>query len=304
MPEIPQWVSRLIKHLYCFWRNDDVLLESSTPAPKCEEVSIEDEPSPPKEDHIAKYVASIPRREYVFEDLREELISMMRIVGDSGTTLISFDLEGTHGDIDDITQVGVSVYQPKEGTRPFPPFIRLAHIILKYRFSRYPHSFNGERSLHMNLEQVRLALNELIMEYSRDKIIGSGICIVGHNMHGDVRLLKELGLYFGECEFVDTQRMLSITHGIKRCSLANSLRLIRQPYAFLHNAGNDAYYTMILCLCLADPEYRRSAGIDHQMVVAEYLENQDTQENTMNRSSQVFTCHWTKLRKVLRCHTI
>lgn len=229
----------------------------------------------------------------------------MRIVGDCNTTLISFDLEGTHGGIDNITQVGVSVYQSQGGTRPFPPFIRLAHIITK-RFLLYLDyfRFNGERSLHMTLEQINLALNDLIMEYSRDGKRGSGVCVVGHNLQGDIRLLKELGVRFGNSEFVDTQRMLSISHGTRRCSLANSLRLVRQPYAFLHNAGNDAYYTLILCLCLADPKYRSSAGIDHPRVVVEYLENQDTQKNTLNKSSQVYSCHWTKLQKVIRNHTI
>lgn len=45
-------------------------------------------------------------------------------------------------------------------------------------------------------------------------------------------------------------------------SLKDSLRLVRQPFAFLHNAGNDAYYTLLLCLALADPFYRMASEID------------------------------------------
>lgn len=94
-----------------------------------------------------------------------------------------------------------------------------------------------------------------------------------------------MGVSYGNCTSIDTAAVLNLTHGQQLPSLKDALRLVLQPFAFLHNAGNDAYYTLLLCLALADPFYRMAAEIDTDTKMANW-KCRDLKGETINESQK------------------
>ncbi|KAF3985323.1 hypothetical protein FT663_05116 [Candidozyma haemuli var. vulneris] len=183
--------------------------------------------------------------------------------------LICIDVEAHERDHSKITEVGVAIYTPAESRGSIVPYIRSVHMIIaenqhlrnKSYVPDHMYNYNGGKSLLMTLDEAAEAIQRSINQLSGDDI-GQGICIVGHGMEHDLEWLDQMGVEIGIADKFDTQDFLHLTHQGRYSSLEFALRLVRQPYAFLHNAGNDAYYTLLLALCLGDPLYRIPAQID------------------------------------------
>lgn len=136
----------------------------------------------------------------------------------------------------------------------------------------------------MTLREAANAISQVFTENSfKNQPIGNGFCLIGHTMRHNLNYLLEMGVSYGNCTLIDTASLLNLTHGQQQPSLKDSLRLVRQPFAFLHNAGNDAYYTLLLCLALADPFYRMASEIDTDTRMANWkcrnLKNEITNES-------------------------
>lgn len=204
---------------------------------------------------------------------KKALADFMDTMYNQNLTFIAIDFEGHEQTPGTVTEVGIAVYKPGTLRGMMMPFIELKHIIIlenkDLKNGRYVpdhrENFNGDVSLVMGEDYAANAIEEIIHHHSGpSNIPGLGVCIVGHGLANDLEWLDRMGVRIEPTCTIDTQRVLGWTHGKKGLSLRNSLDLVRQPYAFLHNAGNDAYYTMVLCLCLADPFYRQACGIDTQ----------------------------------------
>lgn len=99
--------------------------------------------------------------------------------------------------------------------------------------------------------------------------------VVAHAAHSDEKFLRKHGVSFGGKPVLDTQVMVKCLRGT-----TESLRLSRvldelgiRGYKGLHNAGNDAYYTMEACLRMGrgpppPREVARGLGIDWARVVS------------------------------------
>lgn len=85
-------------------------------------------------------------------------------------------------------------------------------------------------------------------------------------MKNDLRWLAQLGISIpGPNRELDTQTLYSYTHGRDGASLARYLKAVNQTAGYLHNAGNDAYYTLLLALKLCDPCERWENGLDYNI---------------------------------------
>lgn len=203
--------------------------------------------------------------------------------------LLSVDVEAHERDTSRVTEIGVALYNPKNQGQSRMPFIQLSHIIIKEnqhrRNGRYVPDhvdfFLGGRSLVLTQEDAVEAINRVVDTYR-----SQGICVVGHDIKGDLKWLGKLGILLPN-NTLDTQVLLSITHGKKGASLKNGLRVARQPFAFLHNAGNDAYYTLVLCLCLCEPIYRSVSGMDKVDTIEEFRSQVSTKHDKPNKSKRV-----------------
>ncbi|KAF3988553.1 hypothetical protein FT663_03488 [Candidozyma haemuli var. vulneris] len=217
-------------------------------------------------------------------------------VYDEQMVLISIDVEAFERDHSVVTEVGIAVYEPKSSRGMVMPFIQSGHIVIAGTedvrngtfVADHKDFFNGGKTLTMDLHSAAQAIKDLISKHTRKGTrYGTGVCLVGHGIGQDVKWLKHIGVSIGSARILDTQKLLCMTHGKKGSSLKNGLKLVRQPCAFLHNAGNDAYYTMVLCLCLADPLYRVAAAVDGKQTIETYKQQPSTKHDPPNEATRV-----------------
>lgn len=198
------------------------------------------------------------------------LMKVMDQIYNRNKILFCIDVEAWEKNTTLVTEIGIAIYDPRNQANSIIPQIRCIHIIIKetesLRNGRYvpdnKFSFAGRESYLLCSEDAINLVQELANYYFDPDMCGMSSALVGHDVRGDIKWLKTLGLHLPELDVVDTQAVFAITHGKQGNGLANVLRAIGQHFSNLHNAGNDAYHTVILCLCLSDPSYRNFCKID------------------------------------------
>ncbi|GMG22143.1 unnamed protein product [Ambrosiozyma monospora] len=97
--------------------------------------------------------------------------------------------------------------------------------------------------------------------------LGPNTAIVGHNVLGDIEtLIANCGVEFpGDIRILDTEKLwfgLLNVNSIAQCKygLTYILNKLSIPHAYLHNAINDAYYTMVACLMMCSPSFVLNCG--------------------------------------------
>ncbi len=206
----------------------------------------------------------------------------LRSVNGRKTTLISIDLEAFERNTEIVTEIGISIYDPvKEATSLVPSIINI-HLILKetikLRNGAFVHdhkdNFLGGSSLVVS-KKTAVELIESVLEFYcvQRKAQGYEAAFVGHNLSGDLNWLKKLGVHLPQNPHIlDTEKVYSASHGSQGNSLGAILKRLRIPHSFLHNAGNDAYFTLIALLKLSDPHCRRTEKLDSHEEDLKYTE--------------------------------
>ncbi|EJS42129.1 YDR514C [Saccharomyces arboricola H-6] len=221
------------------------------------------------------------------------LCNTIELLSSNKTICFAIDVEAFEFDTDIVTEIGISIYDPRENIHSLTPIIRSYHLIvaeaLPLRNKKFVCDFKdcfllGE-SLVLPLEQCVEFIQSLINFYMKCETEQDSSwerAFIGHSISGDIRWLKKIGvripeldnelgtpekLVKGKCpqkhaKMFDTEKIYSICYGKKGSSLGKLLRLCHMPHAFLHNAGNDAYYTLNLMLKLGDFNFRKQIGAD------------------------------------------
>lgn len=123
--------------------------------------------------------------------------------------------------------------------------------------------FMGGPSCHFSLDDARRFLQNLIVLYFHPNH-PMHCALTGHDLKGDLDWLHQLGVEIpNHIRKLDIKVLYAYTHGHDGASLKNALRAVKQPHAFLHNAGNDAYFTIMLALKLCDPGSRQFSRLDY-----------------------------------------
>lgn len=183
-----------------------------------------------------------------------------------GHTLFCIDVEAYEHDNTIINEIGICIYEPQHQKSALVPSFKTYHIIpeeaKRYTNGRYvpDHSTNfmGECTYIMKLGEATKFVQILIDNYFKNP----KCCLIGHDLKGDVKWFQSLGLTFPDNVLkIDTQTLLHLLTS-NRLSLTNSLKHVGIHHAFLHNAGNDAYYTLLLAMKLGDPSVRRLYNLD------------------------------------------
>ncbi|KAF3985797.1 hypothetical protein FT663_03653 [Candidozyma haemuli var. vulneris] len=233
-----------------------------------------------------RYVDWLDKEYGLFEAKTSELERIMTFVMKRQSVLISIDVEASERNGKEITEIGISLYNPENQQGSLVPFIQSAHIIIlenqhmrnKKFMPDHVDFFNGGESLIMSKKDAKEAISLVFNDYPNP-------CLVGHDVSGDIKWLKDMGVFLPYYT-IDTQVLLAITHGKRGASLKNGLRILRQPFAFLHNAGNDAYYTMLLCLCLCDSFYRVASQVDSEETMHNFATQPSTKNEPPNKSKK------------------
>lgn len=203
-----------------------------------------------------------------FKNLERYLL----IANNLQNSLFSIDLEAFEKDNNFITEIGVTIYDPlKEAGSIIPNFTKIHIIIKENQHLRNGHFvadnqqyFIGGTSLVLPLREATLFVQCLIDHYFIIRqTIGMRGVIVGHNVSGDIKWLKSLGINFPTSSLIlDTQKIYTTVNNDKFSALGAVLRRLEIPHSYLHNAGNDSYFTLILLLRLCDVTFRNKIKLD------------------------------------------
>ena len=220
----------------------------------------------------------------------EYLQNSIKLLSSNKTVCMSIDVEAYEFDIDIVTEIGISIYDPRENLIPsMVPIYRNYHLIveesLPLRNKKWVCDFkdcylNGE-SLVLKLNQCVEFLQSLINYYMSVETMEDRSwerAFVGHNIKGDISWLRKIGVKIpseekldyaverigeGQIYVLDTEKFYKANFGDKGCSLGKILRLFEIPHSFLHNAGNDSFYTLKLMIYMSNINLRKKLGIDN-----------------------------------------
>lgn len=187
----------------------------------------------------------------------------IEIVNKREYNLISIDNEFYERSNKFVTEIGISIYNPKYQQFSLFPHILNIHFILKEHINKRNGKFVPDSKMN-NITGQSIIISEkdvpralkIIFDY-----LGAKTCLVGHNFKSDISSFKhvrfDVPLTYG---VIDTSELWYSLMGSKnvKSSLGFILDSLSIPCAFLHNGVNDAYFTLIACLMLTSPELRNN----------------------------------------------
>lgn len=112
--------------------------------------------------------------------------------------------------------------------------------------------------------------------------------VVCHDPTNDIKWLKQLGIQLPtNILTLDTQMIASLPNdtigpGKNKVGLAKTLNRYDIPHSYLHNAGNDAYFTLVLLVRLLDAQFRKNHKVDLPPVLRSVKRIQDTKHVPAN----------------------
>ncbi len=147
-----------------------------------------------------------------------------------------------------LTEVGVATWLQKSKEMKVYHFV----VANTYHLRNGQHVPDHKDDFQYGESQV-LPLD--LVEASVESLLAETDYLVGHAFANDKAFLAQCG-YFENTEVLDTQHLAPL-HLLKnqRLSLGNVVRAtLNEEPAFLHNGGNDAYYTLKSLLKMAEVE--------------------------------------------------
>ncbi|RLV92755.1 Good for full DBP5 activity protein [Spathaspora sp. JA1] len=203
--------------------------------------------------------------------MRSRFIEKMKNVYGRKSILFCIDVEAWEIDSNVVTEIGIAVYDPRDQQMAMIPTFQQIHIRIKENINKvngrfvpdHASNFNGGVSYIMTKYEAASFVQSLVDYYLLRPKQDITSYLVGHDLQGDIKWLNTLGVKFPlDLKTLDTVSLLAITQGKNGSSLGNALKMVQLPHAFLHNAGNDAYYTLQLAMTLCDPQCRVRFNLD------------------------------------------
>ena len=230
------------------------------------------------DNEVLNYVESIDLLENPYLRTRNQVVQLVEAIDHVYTRrniLFCIDVEAWERNTNLVTELGISIYDPRGQGLSLYPNISTYHIIIKEtadkRNGRYVadhmDNYNGGVSYLMaQLEAVKFVKSLIDYYFAPRKDIGC--CLVGHDVKGDSNWFHSIGIDIPNVSYViDTNKIYALSHGRQGGSLTNLLKLVNIPNAFLHNAANDAYYTLLVAMRLCDPHVRELFQLDRGIVL-------------------------------------
>lgn len=226
------------------------------------------------------------------------LENSIRMLVSKQTICFCVDIEAYESNTKVVTEIGISIYDPRENLYSAVPNFRTYHLIvsesMRLRNNKfvcdYKDCFLQGESMVMTLNSCVEFIQSLINYYMLPRTEPDGTwnrAFVGHNVKGDLRWLSSIGvkipkdldhevLALGHKKkrigVLDTEKLFRLSYGSKGSSLGKILRLLEIPHAYLHNAGNDAYFTLKLLMHFCDISFRKRLGMDDLYGMAHKIE--------------------------------
>jgi hypothetical protein len=181
-------------------------------------------------------------------------LSIRRGMWDEDATVFSIDLEMYEDDSSKILEVGLAWVRLRDGFKSdqfnYEHFIIEEHIDLRNGFRRGCEKLKGQTwqfrfgaSKLVSLEECAVLMGSHFQNASEE----GDIFLTGHSVDGDMNWLSSLNLALPSMEIVDVAAICQWReqrHDKK--SLQKMLEDAQIKHSNLHNAGNDAAYTLLL----------------------------------------------------------
>lgn len=200
-------------------------------------------------------------------DQRRNLLKYMHDIFGRRAVLFCIDVEAWERNTKIVTEIGISIFDPRGQLSSMSPDIRNYHIRPKENLNRLNGRFvpnNAQRFCGGTTHVMTMAhcvefIQHLITKYFE----GDLPCyLVGHDLRGDVQWFTTMGVKLPEDVLkLDTQKLIGLSTS-SQTSLGNALHHLKIPHGNLHNAGNDAFYTLLLAIKLCDPWARLAFQLD------------------------------------------
>ncbi|RCK65397.1 Good for full DBP5 activity protein 2 [Candida viswanathii] len=204
--------------------------------------------------------------------LRDHLVGLIRQVYGRSAILFALDVEAWELNTHVVTEIGIAIYDPRDQQVSLVPSTTQIHIRIKENMDKvngryvpnHATNFIGDATYVMTQADAAMFTQSLVNYYfGKIRLTGYACYLVGHDLKGDLQWMNSLGVSFPlEYQVMDTNHLFRISHGNTNISLKRALLGVGIPYAYLHNAGNDAYYTLLLAMKLCDPQSRTRYALD------------------------------------------
>jgi len=158
--------------------------------------------------------------------------------------VLSIDFEYDQNKDFKISECGLSTYFNGETV--------YEHYIIE---GNYEHKKNYNNQFQFNFGTSKIVSLDKMLTVISERLKSSN-CIVAHDISAEHLILNHYGINFLLMEHLtslDTQHIYSSNYDVKKLSLAVLLENLDINYEYLHNAGNDAAYTLKALLKMATP---------------------------------------------------
>lgn len=186
--------------------------------------------------------------------------------------LYCIDVEAYERNQSLVTEIGISMYKREKYSSRTTPLITAEHIIIKEHLKKRNGKFVPDNKDNFLSGQSFLMSSSEAKRYMQDSITqmfdDNYAILIGHGIGSDIDWLASEGIYFPEnVEVIDTQKLWACSRGKNGGSLEKILKYLEIPYSNLHNAGNDAFFTLQVFLKLCDPKARIQYNLDTEVTV-------------------------------------
>lgn len=181
--------------------------------------------------------------------------------------LLAFDIEAYECNHGMLLELGMAVHELGSEDP-----VRACHFVFKEnQYSRNGRYCPDNRNNFAFGETVVASTNDILSALIKEILI-PGTALVGHNLKSDLRFLNNAKVGTVEQSLIyqffasmslsfDTQLLFkTLTESPKPSKLETVISAFGAQCEFMHNAGNDAYYTMVAFLKLADLPFVRAAA--------------------------------------------
>ncbi|KAG0674715.1 hypothetical protein C6P40_002053 [Pichia californica] len=187
-------------------------------------------------------------------------------------TLISIDNEFFERSMSKVIEIGLSIYNPSyQKFALFPQFFHIHFIIKEFINLRNGVFVPDSKMNNTTGQSIIISKNDIPSAMSLVfKMLGPKVCLVGHNISGDLSSFKYLNYQIpSEFNVIDTVKLWYsfIGNTNNKSALSYILDKLGIPNSFLHNGANDAYYTLVVCLMLTSPELINNLSFHKKKIV-------------------------------------
>lgn len=202
------------------------------------------------------------------------LLQAMKKAIESGKIkrLLAFDVEAFEHNQKFLLELGAAVYEIPQDSASAPPTIEPFHFVMKENVKKKNGKFCANNRDNYSFGKSKFLPTNQVFSWLLGQMKKPGTGIIGHNVSADLRYLeqaknfKETGArfpvpcdtpfhqkYFKGLSIFDTQAIFREVHLRPHEEKLEKL-LIHYgiPHNYLHNAGNDAYFTLMTALKLVD----------------------------------------------------